>query len=185
MLCLATISFVPIPLQLNEAMYYLLFFYLGGLFWKNATNINKYATNKNVILSWIVFFVLFIFVNIAREYNNTIYEGYGFIGKAIILSVNKVMKLLLATSGIISLYISAVIFLQGHKLKNWVVNIGNYGYGVYIFHQFILIGLYYHTDLPIALGSNWLPWVGTAIALTGSLLLSWLFRKTKLGRALI
>lgn len=184
LLILATISFAPIPLQLNKAMYYLFFFYLGGLSWKNATTINKYATNRNMILLWLAFSALFILVYLLREYNSSIYECFGLIGKAAILSVNNITKLLLATCGIASLYISAVVFLRRHKLRDWVIDIGNYGYGVYIFHQFILLGLYYYTDLPMVT-SYWLPWIGTAIALSGSLLLSWVFRKTKLGRALI
>lgn len=185
LMILATISFAPIPLQLNKAMYYLVFFYLGGLFWGNSTYIHKYASMKTMIASWLAFFVLFVAVTLLKEYNNGIYEGMNYIGKVAILSTNNISKILLAFAGILSLYISAVVFLNKHKLKDWVVDIGNYGYGVYIFHQFILIGLYYYTNLPMVVGSNWLPWVGTSITLLGSLLLSWLFRKTKLGRALI
>lgn len=57
--------------------------------------------------------------------------------------------------------------------------------GVYLFQQFILQTLYCHTKLPSMLGPYWLPWLGFIIALIGSLFLSFLFHKTKMGRFLI
>lgn len=185
LMILSTLSFAPIPLQLNRAMYYLLFFYLGGLFWEHSTAIHSNTTIKRTILSWCLFLALFIGVNLLREYNMDMYAEVNLIGKSIILATNNIAKMFLAFAGIVSLYMTAVQFLNKHTLCDGIVNVGNYGYGVYIFHQFILIGLYYHTRLPMVVGSDWLPWIGTVIALSGSLLLSWLFRKTKLGRALI
>lgn len=185
LIVLASISFVPIPLQINRAMYYFLFFYIGGLFWKNTKLIHNWVSNKNCIYLWGIFIVLFLGCNILTNYTLTLFDNYDITGKVIIKMINNISKILLAFSGISSMYASAVIFLRNHTLSQKVINIGDYGYGVYIFHQFILIALYYHTNLPVIMGSTLLPWIGLIISLSGSLLLSWLFRQTKLGMALI
>lgn len=182
---LSVISFVPIPLQLNRAMYYMLFFYLGLIFWKNKEIINKYVTTWRTLYMWIAFFIIFTLSLICKEHTSILYESCDIYGKAIILSVNNITKIILAFSGIASIYATAVAYLKTHSLRGGVVRVGDYGYGVYIFHQFILIGLYYHSNFPTLIGSYWLPWLGTLIALSSSILFTWLFRLTKLGRSLI
>lgn len=57
--------------------------------------------------------------------------------------------------------------------------------GVYIFQQFILIALYYHTGLPRLCGSYALPWVGFALTVPLSFAGTYLMRKTRWGRFLV
>lgn len=71
------------------------------------------------------------------------------------------------------------------SVTTWIIKIGNLCFGVYLLQQFILKGLYNYTNLPSVLGCYWLPWVGFAIALTGSLVIALLLVKTKVGRFLI
>ena len=67
----------------------------------------------------------------------------------------------------------------------WLIKVGALCMGVYLFQQFILKGLYDHTDMPTILGPYWLPWVGFVIALIASLLISYLLRHLSIGRFLI
>lgn len=69
-------------------------------------------------------------------------------------------------------------------MSQWIIRFGNLCMGVYLMQQFILKGLYNHT-LPEILGCYWLPWVGFVIAFTGSVLVSQLLLKTKVGNFLI
>ena len=104
---------------------------------------------------------------------------------ALIKVTNKLLKAFLALEGILALYLTASKYMKTHSLSKWIVEIGNYGYGVYIFHQFILMWLYYKTTLPLVVGPYLLPWVGLIVALIGSYLLTVLMRSTKLGRKLL
>ena len=70
-------------------------------------------------------------------------------------------------------------------IPQWITKMGNLCFGVYLLQQFILMGLYDHTNLPQILGCYWLPWVGFAITLFSSLILSHILIKTKVGRFLI
>ena len=183
LLC-SIVSFLPLPLRLPSAMYYIFFFYAGFYVRKRlAGKIINISTPK-VVVMWAVYAVVFIALTMVREFLMDV-DTTNIIAKAAIFSGARLCQILYAGLGIAAMYCTALVITSKKELKPWIIKIGAYCFGVYLFQQFILMGIYYHTNLPIIVGSNWLPWVGTAIALTGSLLLSWLFRKTKLGRALI
>ncbi len=185
LLVLIPLSIAPIPFQINRAMYYISFFYGGGYFWKHSDEIKRYATRKCLIIIWSIFIVSTIGGNLLIENFDSLASGKHILFQAFVASVNKMLKALLATSGIIAIYLTATCYMVTHRLKKWFINVGNYGYGVYIFHQFLLIYLYYHTSFPSKISSIWFPWMGFVFATIGSLLLTWLFRKTKLGRSLL
>mgnify|MGYP003397052814 CR=1 FL=1 len=183
LLC-SIVSFLPLPLRLSSAMYYIFFFYAGFYVRKRlAGKIINISTPK-VVFMWVVYAVVFIALTMVREFLMDV-DTTNIIAKAVIFSGARLCQILYAGLGIAAMYCTAIVITSNKELKPWIIKIGAYCFGVYLFQQFILMGIYYHTDIPIIVGSNWLPWVGLAIALTGSLLLSWLFRKTKLGRALI
>ena len=69
--------------------------------------------------------------------------------------------------------------------KPILVTLSGYCYGVYIYQQFILKILYYHTQLPFSVSVYVLPWIATAITIMLSLLLCHYSLKTRLGRFLI
>ena len=174
--CMA-ISVIYIPLQLNKALYYCFFFYLGGIFWKHNSHLTSKTNAKTITVLVISYIALLIFVNLFNESH----ANAGMVYKII-----KVMlKAILATTGITMLYFIASMYTQKHTLNKTVMTIGTMGYGVYVFHQFILKYLYYYTALPQAVGSAALPWIALVGTIILSLLLTQLFRSTKVGRALI
>lgn len=158
---------------------------MGGYFWRISDKIKQYASKKNIVISWAIFLLLLVGLNLLMEDLTLLSIDKHLFIKASIIATNKLLKAILAISGILALYLTATRYMMNHTLKNWIVNVGNYGYGVYIFHQFILKYLFYHTALPIYVGTIWLPWVGFLIATIGSILLTWLLRKTEVGRSLI
>ena len=183
LLC-AMVSFLPLPFRLQSAMYYMLFFYSGFYLRKRLAGGTIDPSKLKLVLLWVVFVFMFVTLTIARQ---TLMGDISdnIIIKAIVISGAKLCKIIYAGLGIAAMYYTVMSITSRREVKIWIVKLGEYCFGVYLFQQFILKGLYYHTDLPIAVGSTWLPWIGTAITLSGSLLLSWLFRKTKFGRALI
>ena len=185
LLLLIPLSIAPLPLQLSSAMYYMFFFWAGGYIWKHSEQIKEWITGRRILCAWITFVVLVVAVNLLIEHLATLPGEGDRILKAITLGSSKALKATLAVSGIFALYISALRYTANHSLKSWVVGIGDYGYSVYIIHQFVLIYLYYNTSLPQAVGSTWLPWVGFLITATSSLLIAWALRKTRVGRALL
>ena len=183
LLC-SIVSFLPLPLRLSSAMYYIFFFYAGFYVRKRlAGKIINISTPK-VVFVWAVYAVVFIALTMVREFLMDV-DTTNIIAKSVIFSGARLCQILYAELGIAAMYCTAIVITSNKELKPWIIKIGAYCFGVYLFQQFILQILYYKTQLPSLVGPYWLPWVGSAIALTGSLLLSWLFRKTKLGRALI
>ena len=174
--CMA-MSVIYIPFQINRALYYCFFFYLGGLFWRYNNRLTLKANAKNIILLVVSFIALLIFVNLFNESHTNV---------GMVYKIIKVMlKAILATTGITMLYLIASKFTHKHTLSQTVMTIGTMGYGVYIFHQFILKYLYYYTPLPEAVGTAALPWVAGGGTLIASLLTTYLFKSTKIGRTLI
>ena len=72
-----------------------------------------------------------------------------------------------------------------HNVPQWLLLLNDNSMGIYIFQQFVLMILYYKTDLPLYIGPYLLPWVGIIVTLLISLALSVLLRKTKIGRSII
>lgn len=177
------LSVAPLPLNLNRPLYYLLFFYGGGLFWKNSQRIIAYATRNNIICSWVWFFVVFVLSNvaiirIADHYN----QLNSFVLRGCSLEVKTLLKAILGWSGIWALYLSALRISQKYQASDLIINIGTCGYGVYVFHQFILKYLYLYTGLPAISGTLCMPWIAFMITIIVSLAMTVVLRKTALGK---
>lgn len=184
LLCLAMVSFLPLPLRMGSAMYYLFFFYLGYVVRKHYCN-QISVSGQKILGAWMLFVVLFIGLSHLCFYVQDLAELSPIIYKAIYISIGKLSQIVYVISGIVATWFTIQWLVKSKTIPHWIETVGKYCFGVYLFQQFILMGLYYHTNLPIVVGSAWLPWVGVVIALSGSLLLSWLFRRTKVGQNLI
>ena len=180
------ISIIPLPLNLHKPLYYALFFYGGGYFWKHSQKIKTFATWKTVTLCWILFGVLFIVLNsitirISGYYN----QITNLLLRGCVLEFKNISKAILGWAGIVALYLSASLYCQKHRISDFAIIVGACGYGVYIFHQFVLKYIYNCTDAPILWGSYYLPWVACIITIVVSLSLTLLIRKTKVGRTFL
>lgn len=89
--------------------------------------------------------------------------------------------------GLIFLFLSAsyLVHIKNVNLSSALVRLSTYTFGIYLFQQFILIWLYYHTDLQSVVGIHLLPWLAFVIALVGSWGLTRIALLTKAGRRLI
>lgn len=186
-------SFIPIPLRIGVSMYYMLFFYVGYCLQRLDISLDRYYSLRwiiGLVLSFIILFFSFTYVQenldvIFGEVANRVKNQLLF--KAFKISLINVTKIIYSSVGIAMLLciVGQVDKKQADLPPQWLINVGGLCMGVYLFQQFILKGLYFHTDLALSIDPIWLPWVGFVIALAGSLLLSFIFRKTRIGRFLI
>ena len=179
---LPVLSVLPFPLQLNRVFYYILFFYGGGLFYQYSDKIAKKTTVKSTVLLWCLFIVMVFLLNILMENNSFIASTSGFFIKIILKVINIYLKISLAWVGITALYQTAVIYCRKHIINKFLLNVGVCGYGVYIFHQFILVHIYDQTNLPQVLGTYLMPWISMIFTIAISVILTLLVRETKLGK---
>lgn len=177
------LSTIPLPLRISRSLYYMMFFCGGGLFWRYSETIKQKCNITKCITAWMVFFVLFITVNLAlfeiKDYRSSTDVA---IFKGMLMASEKIFKAVLGWSGIFALYLTSIIYCSKRTIGKTILKIGACGYGVYVFHQFILLYLYHHTAMPSQTGTYLLPWIGMAITVVVSVCLTLAARQTKLGR---
>lgn len=177
------VSIVDIPFQLGRTAYYLMFFYGGGLFYQYSKKIASRCKINKVCLLWGLFVIAVISLYIVMEGNKQQIEiCTSRYAKLPYYIANVYLKIIIAWIGITALYMTAVLYCKEHKVIDSVIKIGTYGYGVYIFHQFILIFLYRETSVPDLLGTYYLPWISFIFTIILSLVITHFVRKTALGR---
>lgn len=179
-------SFLPLPLRIGEAMYYMLFFYIGYIIQKDNISLSWLFNKRSAILTTLIFIILFPILTLLKEHIGLLLEDDDF-GRVFVFRyvLNRLFQLLYVFAGITMTLSLVGCFLKHHTYPGWMDTIGKLSFGVYLFQQFILKGIYDYTMLPSLLGCYWLPWVGFIIAMVGSIIISLLFIKTKTGRFLI
>ena len=189
---LSIFPFVPIPFQIGKTMYYMLFFYFGYEIQRREIDVSKYYTKTNVGLLLVLFSVLFPILTIFKCNIDSI--GGGILFDIIFIpSLKHIAQLIYSMIGLLLLFCSTGFFIKQreqreHRDKEMpycVVCIGQFCMGVYLFQQFILKAIYYHTTFPQRIDAIILPWIGFIVALLLSILLSYLFKLSKVGRILI
>ena len=175
-LALCSIIYIPkLPFGISRMFHFAFYCYLGYLLFINKqTLLKRFLCFKYIVLLWSFYIALVIILNYVAQTNCTY----------LILNA---LKLLIACSGIVALYllVCKCVSKPNFTPQSWVLNASAICYGVYVYHQFILQYLYYHTSLPIVTGTYLLPWIGCSITLVLSLWLTKLSLKTKMGRFLI
>lgn len=184
LLALYFCSFLPLPFRMNNALSFLVFFYAGYLFYKNAEKIKSWITGKSVAWLWSVFVVAFVLLRPLKD-SFAVQASDGMVQKLIFLSLNNTCRLMYAFAGLVAFYAFSVWFTQRRDLNSFTNRFAGACFGIYLFQQFILQILYYKTSFPVLVGPYWLPWLGFVIALPLSYLLSVLLLKTRIGRFLI
>lgn len=173
---------INLPFQLMASMRFMLYFYGGYQFYKYKDSIRSLITKERLVLLWMTFFIVFFCL---RPFELSTDKAQNIFDKINILVVGRTCRLLFAWLGIVSFYCSAVFFVQRLNVIASMQIIASCSMGIYLFQQFILKYLYYHTGFSVIVGPYWLPWCGFLIAMAVSFVFSVLMRKTKWGRFLI
>lgn len=177
------ISFVQLPFHLDRIFNYLVYFQIGYDIYKLKDKIKSNC--YQLIFLWITFLIIFIGCNIIKDSIwDYIHLSNTIINKAILMEINNFLTLAYSIYGIAGMYLTALFFSRKFKIPQWLINLGNLCFGVYLFQQFILIWIYYYTELPEYLGNS-LPWSAFTFTLLASISITYLIRATSIGRKLI
>lgn len=177
----------PNIFRVSQIAYYFSFFYMGMFICRYREIIQDIVTSRKncaIIISGILYIVgLIVLLPICvqlKEYHYTTWiEGY------LVSAMARFTNIVYATLGIVFWYIISLRVADVLAPPFWIKQFNILSMGVYVVHQFILMFLYYYTELPRICGSYSLPWVAIIIALPSSVLLSYLVRQTKIGKSLI
>ena len=176
------LSVEPLPLPLDRSLYFCMFFTGGGIFWMYSGQLSKNGNLRKVMCSWLIFGLLFLIMNVIIRHFTIIANHTEGIQAYSSLAVKSLSKAVLAWSGIYALYLTAVLYCKNNALSQAIIKVGACGYGVYVFHQFILVFLYRHTELPQFVGTYWFPWIGLVTTVFISTALTLAVRSTKIGK---
>ncbi len=188
LVALAALSIVPtprIPFGFGRLPHFLFFVYAGYFLWTKRKYVLDYKDSVvAIVLMWAAYLVLVIVKNTLLP---TMDSTMAITLKACIALLQGFVGLLLSCVGILALYLTVCHFTEkeGFCPKPWVIAASGDCYGVYVFHQFILVWLYFFTPLVSSCPNAVVPWVGFIVTLSFSLLLTKLSLKTRLGRFLI
>lgn len=183
---LSYLGFVKLPFQMGIALYYLLYFFLGYQFWINKSKITTKVNHIGVSWIWILFVTVFIIAMLAlNKYIYPIYENANTYLKILLLCLTTSIRILYSIVGIFAIYISAVRFTSKHELPYWVYTIGSCCMGIYIFQQFILKILYYKCNWINIFDSDYIPWIAFSLSIVFSSGLTWVLRKTLVGKKVL
>ncbi len=185
---LAGVSIAPLPslpLGFARLPHFVFYVYAGYFLWtKREFLFNHCLKMSYIVVFWLLYVLLVVFVHLllpeAASSMTTLQKG-------MVIGFSGLTKLLMSCCGIMALYLTVckTTTKEGYRPKQWVINASDDCYGVYVYHQFILVCLYFFTTLVIACHPLLVPWIGFIVAFGVSLFLTKLTLKTKIGRFLI
>lgn len=184
LVCLNLFWPITLPLQISRATNYLVYFWGGYVAYKHRDYFLSVITPKRIVWNWVVFVIVFIIFRPLRE-SLTFVDSSDRITRLLLMSGLDACQLIYASVGVIAFYITASWLTINHQLKPYTIQLASCCFGIYLFQQFILQGLYYKTGFASVVGPYWLPWLGFMIAAPLSFLLARLLMKTKTGYYLI
>lgn len=160
LLLLSIVSWDVTSLGLGNAFYYLFFFYLGMIAEQHKEVVKNIIQQKHIIIALLIATIVsFLFFKnnlhiIFPQHPNTIFE------RAYSQILIHLVKLPIAICGIALSYGVATRFCHAAIFKNSIIKFPKASFGIYLFHQIILMLIYYHSPLPSLFGSTFIPWVG-------------------------
>ncbi len=192
LLILAVLSFIPHfpwPFGFGKLPHLLFFMFCGYLLRKHHEIVQKKFMNPvAIILIWILFVVLVVILAVVNNNDEMIMLSDGIFSSRILsYGLSSIWCFFEACCVISALYLTVCFFTtkNGFVPNRYVVSFNKYCYGVYMFHQFVYVFLYFKMPLYDMVHPYLLPWVGFLITISISLLLTKLILKTHLGRFLI
>ncbi|WP_455586903.1 acyltransferase family protein [Bacteroides sp.] len=172
-----------LPLRLGYTINFFIYFYIGYLIMKHDVTEKIKISAFYCVLGILIYFLIGILLKEwIMELNPSSLMMHG-----IQILLMRASHLTGALAMILAFYgISNFAYVSGYIAKHpRFIKLSGYCYGVYIYQQFILLLLYFHTNMPIILGPVALPWVACIITICLSLLMCHLTLKTRLGKFLI
>lgn len=129
--------------------------------------------------------ISFICLTLVKEHYFSAFDTSSLAIKGIMIASGNLFRLVYASFGVLASYLTIICIISHRGAPSWMVRFSSLTMGIYVFHQFVLVYLYYHTGLPSIAGSYLLPIWGFVISFVVSSVLSYVIRLNKFGRQLI
>lgn len=185
-LILFTICFVRSFWLADVSPFYLFFFYAGFCLKVYDVDALQYANAKNISVLTAIAVVMFIIAYTFDLHSicDVSIDDYRVLVK---ISSREAARFLYAIPGVMALYLWSIrrVYVDKKTLPISLQKLVGTCFGVYLFQEFILQTLYYHTSVPGYLSPYLLPFVGIVVTLPLSILLTKAFQTTKIGRILL
>ena len=169
-----------LPLRMSYTLYYLPFFMLGYYVYLKFEVLKECLHLKHILMFWVFFFVSYFSMVTLRQWlilhiSSAFLLGGAKTGCTIVYSL----------IGTYALLCTAIYVTKKKSIPSWYIHAGGLCMGVYIFQQFVLEIVYYHSPIPTSVSNWFLPIVGFLLALIISLTLTSLIRYTKIGKMIL
>lgn len=162
---------------------FLLFVYGGYFMWTKKKYLLQISKKSIGLLFWLLYIIL-------------VYINHALIPKAkltmdllwnhLFFFVSRIGDLLMCCCGILALYLIVNnLVKKGYQPGQWILNENNCCYGIYIYHQFVLMFIYFYTPFVSSCNPLLVPWIGFVSAYGVSWVLTKLTLRIKIGRFLI
>lgn len=177
-----TSTMYPSYFRLNKALLYLPFFYWGFEVWryKISVSLNDLISFRWVLNCWILFLISFsAFSYFTETESDRLYNSI------IISLIDKIWHLLNSVLGCLAIFITAKRITRHKILPRFICSVSNCSFGIYLFQEFVLRMLFYHTSLSTVVSPYILLWLAMLITFFVSYILTALMRNTKYGRMLV
>lgn len=188
LILLAGVSIAPLPslpLGFARLPHFIFYVYAGYFLWtKRGFLLDHCLKTSYIVAFWLLYVLLVVVVHLLLPEPAS---SMTTLQKGMVIGVSVMTKLLMSCCGIMALYLTVckTTTKEGYRPKQWVIDASNDCYGVYVYHQFILVFLYFFTPIVSLSHPLLVPWIGFIVVFAVSLLLTELTLKTKVGQFLI
>lgn len=184
--CLSVIKYLPLPFGLSQIPHYLFYAFWGYYLYKNKEVVLAAFKRREWILPmlWLLYF-MFVWLKHSQYIQTLICDV--FLYKGVIYISNGLIELFACLSGIFALYgtVSLITMKESFEMSPFIKKADKVSFGIYLYHQFILVALYHYTSIVFHVNEWLLPWIGFSIAITISWLLTSLTLYTRFGKFLL
>lgn len=166
---LMVFTILPDYFHCTRAFIYLPFFYGGYYVRQNIMTIKKTLSLKLILLLWLGFVLSFILLYFVRD---NYLPNIKTISSSIFVLMDYFCRSMYAGIGTMAFFMTALVISNKFRVSGWILEIGKYCFGVYIWQQFILKFMYYNTCIFAQSSPYIIPWIGATFALVLSILLA-------------
>lgn len=188
-------NFILLPFRLGSTAYYLVFFYTGYtlkvIYQEKLLLLSKPTYIISFCCGFTIFFIIGTMFGEIINYKEPLkilnYVVPHSLLQNLMLSISNLFKLIYSMMAICSLFTFTIWLCYERKIKisPVIASLSKCCFGIYIIQQFILKWLYYHSHLIDKITVEHIPWIGFVIALSLSIIGSFLLLKTRIGNFLI
>lgn len=180
-LFLLSLYFLPLPFNLRRFFLYVPYFTFGMMAYAYRDWIIK---KSELLLKWGGYLCVFVICTMLILYLNGIPQE-NLWSEFVIKETRTYIRVLSGIVGVWVYWCTSLYVTRQRALPFWIRSISRYSFGIYLYQQFILQILLYHTSIPQQVGTVALPWLYFVITLLLSWGMAYLTSKTRIGKFLL